>query len=760
MKFSKGLLIILLIFLSLLYCITIYAYSPRIDESTDSPASSNLYYIHTSYGGLNECIPISGSSVLPNCVGYAWGRAYEMLGSRPNLCKQNAELWFDYNKNNGFYEYGTIPALGAIAVWSDGVIGNANDGAGHVAVVEEINGDTVITSESAYGGKRFFTTTRNTTHTRFSESEYYDAYDSNENKIKCGPRKFLGFIYVCGKVTSSVPSAPSNVKTEVSGSKVTVTWSIAENASSYDVYIVESPWGWENIISSTSTTALQHTFTLNKGGSFSAFVIAKNGRIQSSQSKWSPFSINSTVPEKPIINGTFPRYSTVDKSIKISWDEVANTEQYEYFLCRYPVGYAYSSNDRHGTTKKNSITFSNLPAGEYTFFLHAVNGFGRSHKSSYKTIIIDDIDYVPINTTIWNKHIYVLYDNVLEWKYAEKLSKKIGGHLVTIESSQENQVVKELIQKGNHAYYWIGMRSKDPYNNDNTFYWSNQETVSYTNWANNEPSSSGEKRSKEGFAHMYKNSGKWNDVANVCSYNIGFVVEIDMDNIKPSTEIHIGNKRYIKYDYSLTWTEANSFCNAIGGQLAVINTEEEYQALCELLDSTDDTEKTWFFVGAKRDDNKPFYWIDGSNISNVITEERRASYGLNYESTYNYMMMYKSDKKFANLANYYKVDDDMNNLGFICEIQKPYTQSEVLKNGNNYIVNTTAYNINQGDIIVSAFRNERLIGIKKQKSNQFPLTFTFEGNIDTIKVMTWKKLGSISPITKCETITFEQFITR
>ena len=56
---------------------------------------------------------------------------------------------------NDGYKRGSTPKLGAIACWSLGVVGIGNDGAGHVAVVEQINSDgSIIVSESNYGGTR------------------------------------------------------------------------------------------------------------------------------------------------------------------------------------------------------------------------------------------------------------------------------------------------------------------------------------------------------------------------------------------------------------------------------------------------------------------------------------------------------------------------------------------------------------------------------------------------------------------------------
>lgn len=117
------------------------------------PSVDDKYWIHTSKGGLNSCVLISRNSVLSNCVGYAWGRFYELIGSKPKLSRGNAETWYNYNDG---YKRGKTPKLGAVACWSKGSATNSKDGAGHVAIVEEIKSDgTIITSNSQYKGQRF-----------------------------------------------------------------------------------------------------------------------------------------------------------------------------------------------------------------------------------------------------------------------------------------------------------------------------------------------------------------------------------------------------------------------------------------------------------------------------------------------------------------------------------------------------------------------------------------------------------------------------
>lgn len=96
---------------------------------------------------------LDGNILTGQCVGYSWGRWREILGKNPNLSLNNAENWWAHNDG---YKRGKTPKVGAVICWRKGQAGNASDGAGHVAVVEQVksNGD-IIVSESHYGGTRW-----------------------------------------------------------------------------------------------------------------------------------------------------------------------------------------------------------------------------------------------------------------------------------------------------------------------------------------------------------------------------------------------------------------------------------------------------------------------------------------------------------------------------------------------------------------------------------------------------------------------------
>lgn len=123
-------------------------YVPRLE----APDVDDLNWINTNYGGNNPCLVIYTDTglVLPNCVGYTWGRWYELLGVHHNLYTGNAEGAYYYDDG---YNRGQDPKLGAVICFS-------RTGGGHTAVVEKIIDSThIITSNSAYDGPYFWTET-------------------------------------------------------------------------------------------------------------------------------------------------------------------------------------------------------------------------------------------------------------------------------------------------------------------------------------------------------------------------------------------------------------------------------------------------------------------------------------------------------------------------------------------------------------------------------------------------------------------------
>ena len=215
MKRAKQVLSVLLAMVMLVCAVPLMeagatSFTPRMT----APERTGYYGTQNSYNPFRT----NSDAGNGNCTWYAWGRAYELLGSRPQLSTGNASSWYPTNQNNGNYPYGSTPKLGAIACWSGG-----STGAGHVAVVEQINSDgSFVISESSWSAQTWWFRT-----TTLSANGYHSSGLS-----------FQGFIYIGD--FSPVPAVDVSVRTNKKHyfPNETATWSFdAKGASSVHLYI-------------------------------------------------------------------------------------------------------------------------------------------------------------------------------------------------------------------------------------------------------------------------------------------------------------------------------------------------------------------------------------------------------------------------------------------------------------------------------------------------------------------------------------------
>lgn len=182
-KVSAAVLTAVMLFVSV-FSMSMIASAASFSPRLSAPSLSNKYY----YSDLNAFYKYGYG--MPNCTAYAYGRAYEILGSEPKLSWNNAEQWYGYNKANGYYKYGQTPKVGAIACWS------YNGGGGHVAVVEKVENGQITFSNSAWSGKRF-----------------YLSYASTDDKNAGGNSwwNFQGYIYL-GDFSGSTSTTQATTK--------------------------------------------------------------------------------------------------------------------------------------------------------------------------------------------------------------------------------------------------------------------------------------------------------------------------------------------------------------------------------------------------------------------------------------------------------------------------------------------------------------------------------------------------------------------
>ncbi len=92
---------------------------------------------------------------------------------------------------------------------------------------------------------------------------------------------------------------------------------------------------------------------------------------------------------------------------------------------------------------------------------------------------------VKAGKSTFNGHSYKVINEGLTWSDANAACVKLGGHLATITSKEENEFVKSLIASDGpgRKNYWLGGHK----NSKGTINWVTGEKVSFTSWAPRQP---------------------------------------------------------------------------------------------------------------------------------------------------------------------------------------------------------------------------------------------------------------------------------
>lgn len=84
--------------------------------------------------------------------------------------------------------------------------------------------------------------------------------------------------------------------------------------------------------------------------------------------------------------------------------------------------------------------------------------------------------------TVFRNHTYKAFDEGVNWDEAEAQCERMGGHLVTISSKEEENIVERVL--GSHSCYWIGLSDNET---EGSFVWVTGEPLTYTKWADGQP---------------------------------------------------------------------------------------------------------------------------------------------------------------------------------------------------------------------------------------------------------------------------------
>ncbi|HQM01448.1 MAG TPA: lectin-like protein [Ruminococcus flavefaciens] len=355
------------------------------------------------------------------------------------------------------------------------------------------------------------------------------------------------------------------------------------------------------------------------------------------------------IPSKPSLS--ISTGSTTSKTT-FSWNACSNADWYDARV--------YKSDDTNliSTFNINGLDYSiDLPQGDYYATVHSVNSNGTYTGSDAVSFSVGLGICEPKAVTSYNGHVYALYENMTYYDQAKSLAEKMGGHLATITSKGENEAVTSLMGNASQNGYWLGGTRV----NESSWKWSTGESFSYSNWESGEPNNSD---GVENYAEIYK-SGKWNDARSMTRWYKGFILEIDSLDISEIKEY--GDHLYYRFDKGVNWTEANEYCKMLGGNLAVITSEEENEFVHDLVK---DAPKNLYWIGLyDPDKTKTFKWIDGSEYNYDGWSENQPDCAGNAEF---YGEIYKSSGKWNDDQNYTGGAE-----GFICEIDKKVKEIKI-----------------------------------------------------------------------------------
>lgn len=180
------------------------------------------------------------------------------------------------------------------------------------------------------------------------------------------------------------------------------------------------------------------------------------------------------------------------------------------------------------------------------------------------------VEYEPqlTDTVQGNGHTYEVYKGQTNWAAAKEFAEKKDGHLVTITSAEEQTTVYQKIVAKFGENLWIGASDEKK---EGAWEWVTGESFAYKNWNDSQPDNW---EGNEHYAHVYGNTGRWNDVPLSNSSIKGFIVEYDCN-----------------HDWKIESTTVEATCTQTG--IAVVKCAKcgqtqsvGYRANGELLDST------------------------------------------------------------------------------------------------------------------------------------------------------------------------------
>jgi hypothetical protein len=209
---------------------------------------------------------------------------------------------------------------------------------------------------------------------------------------------------------------------------------------------------------------------------------------------------------------------------------------------------------------------------------------------------------------------YCLYNSAASWAGAEARCIEHGGHLATLGSRNAGHALfTEIGSPQGSSSFWIGLAEPA----EGRWLWADGTRVAFTAWNPGEPNNAGGNESCGEWLFL---SARWNDLD--CLLPRGFLCETKsgagkgQSGVACSRSLIFGDSSYcLRTSAATTWERAQHLCSAAGGNLAVIETPEENQAIARALGvrPTQATGSLWLGLNDRAREGD-FRWISGEPV--------------------------------------------------------------------------------------------------------------------------------------------------
>ena len=439
----------------------------------------------------------------------------------------NAGNWGNAASSIGITVNNT-PAVGAVAWWSTG----------HVAWVSAVNGNSVTIEEYNYG------------------------YNGNYNTRQVS--NVSGYIHIKDLTVDNQPPTITNAKiSDITKDGYTVICNISDNIG---VSRVEFPtWTPDN---NGQDDLIWHQGTINGNTASCKIKIGEHNNETNCYYvthiyAWDAAGNVSNVSVVSVYIGdeTPPVISNV-KVTDINEDGYTITcdvsDNIGVTKVEFPTWTAKGGQDDltwhkatiNGNTASYRVNISEHGHERDIYYseAYAWDATGNYSKTNTEIALVN---WTIPTSTVYNGHYYCAYkfNGDYDWESAKIFCEKLGGHLATISSPEENNAVLDLMLKAGKELAWIGANDKEVEGN---WKWVTGEPFSFSNWAASQPDNyNGEQH----YSVMWKD-GTWDDGALFCGINC-FIFEYDKPYI-----INISNAEITDIDdtgYTVSCTIDSKF---------------------------------------------------------------------------------------------------------------------------------------------------------------------------------------------------------